>query len=236
MNKPSSPQGSAVSANSHSDRVYLAVRELLVAFRIRPDERINESALARQLSTSRTPLREALNRLAAEGFLRLSEGRGFHCASFHPQGVLDLYELRQALEVEAVRLAGDRATPDQLVALREQIESGAEEYRAGTNTEQLLKHDELFHTQLVSLSANAELSRQLDLVNARIRFFRWVDLDGREGLNVDAHLCIVAALQAGDTESAVRLVRAHVERGQEEAAAAVGRAWSRMMMAGDKQA
>lgn len=224
------------SMESHSDRVYKAVRELLVNFALRPDDRINESALARQLDTSRTPLREALNRLAAEGFLRLSEGKGFHCASFHPESVLDLYELRQAIEAEAVRLGCERASEEALAQLAQLVETSAAEYCSGADADLLLRCDEEFHAQLVALSANEELSRQLALVNDRIRFFRLVDLDGREELSADAHRSIVEAMQSRDQIGAVELVRSHVMRGREEATAAVGRAWSRMMMSGERQA
>lgn len=236
MTMSSAPTPTPAPAGSHSDRVYKAVRELLVSFQLRPDERINESALARQLDTSRTPLREALNRLAAEGFLRLSEGKGFHCASFHPESVLDLYELRQALETEAVRLACERASDESLTEFLAQVEESSPQYCTGADADLLLQCDEQFHAQLVALSANAELSRQLSLVNDRIRFFRLVDLDGREGLSVDAHRSIVEAIQSRDSDRAVAMVRTHITRGREEATAAVGRAWSRMMMSGERRA
>lgn len=221
---------------SHSDRVYRAVRERLVTFALRPDERINESALARQLDTSRTPLREALNRLAAEGFLTLSEGRGFHCAPFRPENVLELYELRQAIEAEAARLAAERADEAALAALEALVDSGAEDYCSGADCDLLLRLDEAFHTQLVALAGNAELSRQLTLVNDRIRFFRLVDLEGRQGLGIEEHSAIVAALRTRDGERAATLVREHIGRGREEATAAVARAWSRVMMSGERRA
>lgn len=221
---------------SNADRVYLALRELLVGFRIRPDERINESALARQLQTSRTPLREALNRLAAEGFLRFSEGRGFHCASFHPQSVLDLYELRQALETEAVRLACERASVEDLKALREQLKRKNSDYKPGVPTDRLLASDELFHTRITALSGNEELSRQLALINDRIRFFRLVDLDCRTDLNTGAHLAIVDAMLVKEKDKAVRLMRKHIMRGRKEATAAVGMAWSRLVTSGEREA
>lgn len=236
MRSTPDPTLRATPAASHSDRVYKAVRELLVSFQLRPDERINESALARQLDTSRTPLREALNRLAAEGFLQLSEGKGFHCACFHPESVLDLYELRQALEAEAVRLGCERATDEALAELAEHVEGTANEYCSEADADLLLQCDEQFHAQLVGLSANAELSQQLLLVNDRIRFFRLVDLDGREGLSIDAHRSIVTAMQSRSSDVAVDLVRSHIMRSREEATAAVGRAWSRMMMSGERRA
>ncbi len=224
------------STASHSDRVYKAVRELLVNFQLRPDERINESALARQLDTSRTPLREALNRLAAEGFLSLSEGKGFHCASFHPESVLDLYELRQALETEAARLASVRASDAALADLAQSVENCAAFYHSGADANLLLQYDELFHVQLVALAANAELSRQLALVNDRIRFFRLVDLEGREGLSVAAHRAVVVALQSRDSVAAADVLRSHIVRSREEANAAVARVWSRVMMCKASQA
>ena len=72
------------------ESVYQTLREMAVDFRLKPGERINEVALARALGASRTPLREALNRLVSEGFLTFEPGRGFFCRKLM---VKDVYEL-----------------------------------------------------------------------------------------------------------------------------------------------
>ncbi|MHA1158900.1 MAG: GntR family transcriptional regulator, partial [Alphaproteobacteria bacterium] len=87
------------------DAIYDEVRTMTADFEFMPNERLNEGQLADRLGASRTPLREALNRLVAEGLLNFQVGRGFFCRSLDPKTILDLYEARQAVECEALRLA-----------------------------------------------------------------------------------------------------------------------------------
>jgi len=96
---------------------------MAVSFDLKPDERINESELAERLGASRTPLREALNRLVAEGLLVYRSRKGFFCRPLQPKLIFDLYEARLAVEKEAVRLACERATADDVAALRTSLES-----------------------------------------------------------------------------------------------------------------
>ena len=64
---------------SRAESLYLTVKDMAILFKFKPGERVNEVELAQRLGASRTPLREALNRLAAEGFLVLKQARGFFC-------------------------------------------------------------------------------------------------------------------------------------------------------------
>ena len=87
--------------DGHVDRLYNALRSMSIGFELKPDERINESELAEALGTSRTPLREALNRLVAEGYLAFRPGHGFFCRGLSPSEVFDLYDARVAIEAAA---------------------------------------------------------------------------------------------------------------------------------------
>jgi DNA-binding GntR family transcriptional regulator len=100
-----SPDGENESrrAADSSERAYNAIRKLLVEFGLKPEERINEVQLARNLGVSRTPVREALNRLASEGFVSLTPNRGFFVRSLSTEGLIDLYELRSVIECAAFR-------------------------------------------------------------------------------------------------------------------------------------
>src|SRR5215471_6358552 len=96
-----------------SDRVYESLRSMAIAFKFKPGERLTELDIAERFSVSRTPVREALNRLVNEGFL-VADGRGFAVRDLDPKECFDLYELRLALEFTAVRLAVQRATDEEL--------------------------------------------------------------------------------------------------------------------------
>ncbi|MEX0349197.1 MAG: GntR family transcriptional regulator [Paracoccaceae bacterium] len=221
-------------SESNVDRIYEALRRMASDFAFKPDARINESALAAQLNASRTPIREALNRLVAEGFLNFRSGRGFFCRSLSPELVMDLYEARVAVETEAVRLACQRGTDEAVEALMHELEAVASDYIPAADAESLLAMDERFHTRLCQLSGNAELCRMLDNLNDRIRYLRLIDLrrlretapDGRS--MVSAHRRIVEAVARRDQEEATSQMRAHIERRREGATQAVRDAFAQL--------
>ena len=102
---------------SRAESLYLIVKDMAILFKFKPGERINEVDLAQRLGASRTPLREALNRLVAEGFLVLKQGRGFFCRDLKPREMFELYQFRAVLEVAAVRLACEQATEQEVADL-----------------------------------------------------------------------------------------------------------------------
>ncbi|NDK36258.1 GntR family transcriptional regulator [Rhodovulum sulfidophilum] len=200
------------------ERAYRMLKEMAATYAFKPDSRLNEGVLARQLETSRTPLREALNRLAAEGFLVFRPGQGFFCRSLTPGEIMDLYEARAAIECEAAKLAARRADPQDLDALGAFLEASCADYQPGTSPVELVRLDEDFHMRLTALSGNAELSRLLENVNGRIHFVRLIDLrtlsqrDGPEVVTTAPHRRILEAVRARDPEAAQNEMRGHIER------------------------
>ena len=106
-----------ISSDSVVDRVYEQLKAMAVSFEFKPGARVNEGAIASKLGVSRTPLREALNRLNTAGFLRFMPGKGFFCRELDAQEIFDLYELRKSIEIAAVRLAIKRARDQDIDAL-----------------------------------------------------------------------------------------------------------------------
>ena len=229
MAKSESPK-----SESNVDRLYEALRRMASDFAFKPDARINESALATQLNASRTPIREALNRLVAEGFLTFQSGRGFFCRSLSPELVMDLYEARVAVEVEAVRLACERGADTDIAALLAELDEIAPDYTPDADPESLLAMDERFHGQLAALSGNGELGRMLANLNDRIRYIRLIDLKRlRETANdgqtmVSAHRKILDAIASRDCDAATSQMRAHIERRREGATQAVRDAYAQL--------
>ncbi|MCB9948182.1 MAG: GntR family transcriptional regulator [Rhodospirillaceae bacterium] len=209
------------------DRLYEAVRDMAIAFHFKPGERVNEVALARRLGVSRTPLREALNRLTAEGLLTIQPGRGFFCRTLDTDEIGDLYEVRLAIEEATVRrLCRSAPTPD-LQRLRTfLLETGGD---AGTRTvSELTALDETFHERLAELSGNAEMLRVLRNLNHRIRFVRWIHMeDRRSGTQAD-HQAILDAVLRGDEDGAVRLLQGHILRRRDQITAAVREGYARI--------
>ena len=123
----------SVETNSDSvvDRVYEQLKAMSIGFEFKPGERLNEGELAKRLGVSRTPLREALNRLNTEGFLRFAPGRGFFCRELDAHEIFDLYELRKSIEVASVRLAIKRAKDEDIDALLKFLEATGPELKEG---------------------------------------------------------------------------------------------------------
>ena len=202
---------------------------MAIGFSIKPDERINESVLAERLNASRTPLREALNRLVAEDLLVYQQGKGFFCRPLHPKTILDLYETRLAVERETVRLACQRGDKGEAVALRQSLEP----LRPGTAdhaTKDLVAFDEVFHEGIARLSRNDELCRVLASINARIRFVRWIDMENRRHVTFGEHVMIADALVARDAARADRVMSEHLDRRAEEIVAVVREGYSRIYL------
>jgi len=216
----SKPETSSRKSSSSSDRAYTAVREALIAWRLAPGSRINEVALARDLGASRTPLREALNRLVAEGFLRFERDRGFFCRELDPRNIFELYQLRALLEVAATRLACEQATATELHALADFLAATGPDPN-GRDDEELVEFDEHFHTRIMFLARNEEMGKVLDNVNAKIRFFRWIDMQSRRTRTQGEHRAIVAAMLERDTTMATKLMQKHIERRMDEISEAV---------------
>lgn len=220
---------------SSVDIAYATLRDRAIRFDFKPGERINESALTRELQVSRTPLREALNRLVAEGFLTLAAGQGFFCRPLSPDRILELYELRCALECEALRLGVARASDDAIAAFVADLDRTETAYATETDLPALLDMDEAFHMGLAGLCGNDEILRLLRNVNERIRYVRLINLrqvQAAQATGLGAHRIIADAVQARDTDAAVRALRQHIERRREETIELVRLAYSELYVPG----
>lgn len=223
-------------------RLYVELQKMAVDFVFKPGERLNESRLSEQLGASRTPLREALNRLVAEDFLTFEPGRGFSCRTLNPDDILYLYELRGAIECEALRFSLRRASDADIAGLVAYLDEVEAEYESCTDPVALVQMDQEFHIRLARLSGNPEFVRTLENVNDRIRYVRMIDLKTMRGnepgdpaspLRLSAHRMIVNAVQARDEAAAIAALRAHIERRRDQTTAAVRDAYAQIYVLSD---
>ena len=219
-----------IKKTNRAGHIYDVVKDMAIAFKFKPGERINEVALASSLNTSRTPLREALNRLVSEGLLSSQRGKGFFCRDLKPREIFELYQLRAVLEVAAVRLTCELANDAEIKQLEEFLnQTGPEEN--GRSNETLVDLDEHFHCQIMTLGRNSEMKRTLENINARIRYFRWVDMDSKRKSTQGEHRNIVDAILARDTDLAVALMNNHIQRRLDQITSAVKESYSRIYLA-----
>ncbi len=214
------------------DRLTAQLRQMAADFEIRPEERIIEGAMAKRLAASRTPLREALNRLVSEGYMTFTAGQGFFCRALTPEQILDLYEARAAVECEGLRLAMQRTEAADIAGVLEELDASEPIYERTSDRLTRLEMDEDFHMSLIRLARNAELERMLSNINGRIRYVRMIGLnmgpDGGSSSRMTEHRDILEAMWAGHADHALAALRAHIEMRKEDATEAVRNAFSQI--------
>ncbi|MTI00873.1 GntR family transcriptional regulator [Roseibium sp. RKSG952] len=219
-------------AGPRVDDIYEQVKAMAVSFRLRPGDRLNEVALSKELGVSRTPLREALNRLVAERMFDFRPGQGFFCRPLDAQSVYDLFELRQIIEVAAARSACEKASDEELRSLSNELyETGID--ITGLTVEEAVSRDEAFHLGIAKLSGNAELLETLRRINERIRYIRWISMSlDRVQRSKEEHKRVMQALLDRDANVAAAALGRHIVKRMDQVQDAVRHGISNIYMEG----
>ncbi|WP_339856991.1 GntR family transcriptional regulator [uncultured Nisaea sp.] len=216
------------------EEAYIRLKERAVNFQFRPGERINEIGLSRELAVSRTPLREALNRLVTEHLIDFKPGLGFFCRELDARSVYELYELREIIELAALRKACESASDAQLKALNEDLLANGLSY-VGKTVREVTERDEAFHIAIAELSGNHELALHLAQINQRIRFIRWLDMSSRVKETKGEHRAIMDAMLDRDADRAADILGKHIRRRMDQIVASVKESFSNIYMAGPEE-
>ncbi len=219
------------SAETRVADTYGRLKARVVGFDIRPGERLNEVALAREMGISRTPLREALNQLVAERLIEFRPGTGFSCRLLEPQAIFDLYEMRQVIEVTSIRLAILRASDEALRAVREDLFRDGLDV-TGLTVAEAVERDEAFHMSVARLSGNGAMVQALERVNDQIRFIRWVGMAARVTETKAEHRKMAEALVARRADKAADVMADHIGRRMDQVVEAVKEGLSSIYMDG----
>ncbi|MCT9080094.1 GntR family transcriptional regulator [Streptomyces fulvoviolaceus] len=198
---------------SLAERAYRAIRDQLVMLEIRPGAPINEDQLAQSLGVGRTPVREALKRLQYERLITTYPRRGTFATDVNITDLAHISEVRQELEPLAAAQAARRATATDraaLMAVRRELENV--DPRRGDATE-LMHLDLQIHRAIYAATHNPYLEDTLvrhDNLATRIWCLFIDRLPGMAG-HVEEHRPLIEAIVAGDSDTAARLARSHVE-------------------------
>ncbi len=176
----------------------------------RPGDRLVESELAERFGVSRTPVREALQRLETQNLLS-RDGRSLIVASLDHNQLAELYTVRAELEGLAARLAAQHAAPEEIRVLREMVEADRD---LVDDPGALARANRRFHRQLHRASHNRYLVQQLDLVHRTMVLLATTTLaaEGRSQLAIEEHDAIVAAIEARDGAGADDALHTHISR------------------------
>jgi DNA-binding GntR family transcriptional regulator len=194
------------------ERVYRHLRQEILADQLPPGTELSEVALSRELAVSRGPIREAMGRLAAEGLVTVRPRRGAEVRSLTPTELIDTYQVREALEVLAVRLAVPRVTESDLARLDELVDSMAGFAAGKDQVAEFFAANVAFHELLCQLSGNEKLREMHHRLEGEISRFqaRTLALRGSLDSSVSEHRAILAAVRLGDADKACELTAAHI--------------------------
>ncbi|WP_166998821.1 GntR family transcriptional regulator [Paramicrobacterium fandaimingii] len=196
-------------APSLSDIAYYRVRDLIVTLQLEPGAALDERDVMMQLALGRTPVREAVRRLASEGLVEIFARRGTVVAPVQVRDLARVSEVRVPLEALAARLAADRADAfdrDAMVSLLSSLETGA------TSQRDLIRLDQRVHQQVYRATHNRYLQSTLaEYLTLSLRLW-FLGLEQVQRLDdaVDEHRELLSAVLDGNPDAAEQTARAHV--------------------------
>ena len=196
-----------------SDRVYSILRHHIADQQLQGGSRLSVPRLAAQLGVSRTPVKEALERLARDGLVTMLPNRGAYVSLLRREDVDEIYQMREMLEGLATRVAAEQANPGLLSHLADLLRQGEVAVKAG-NVEGHIQVDLEFHRLIRERAGNRRLIHALGNLQDQIRivFRTSATIAGRMPQALDEHRRILAALRAGDPDEAEQAARNHVRR------------------------
>jgi DNA-binding GntR family transcriptional regulator len=202
-------------AATTADAAYQALRQSILRGDLAAGERLRSDALASELQVSRTPVREALRKLEAEGLVERS-GAGLIVREFSEKDLTELFYVREALEGMAARLAAENATPSDIAEIRELLDDMDAVQQRGDIAALRPLTGEL-HRAIYRAAHN---DRLLQTLKGLLEHFRQVQtsslyVEGRPAEALREHRAVFAAIEARDADTAEQLARAHRRKTRE---------------------
>ena len=208
------------------DSVYARLRDLILSNVFRAGQKLVDRDLAEQLGVSRTPVREALGRLAMMGLVEARSRRGYYVRQYTAEEMSDLYEFRKILEVNAARLAAQNAEPGHIREF-ENILVKSEKLAAGpANHANTVKLDLEIHDLVARASGNESLHQAIQNLMDKVMCFiwvDWVDASVADPVSIAAahreHQGLIERIIAKDADGAAEHLGTHIEGAREGLAA-----------------
>jgi len=214
----------APSIKLEAERAYLELRDRIVTLRLPPGTVLREDELMRQVEVGRTPLREAVKRLALENLVDVQPRRGTFVSAVEAADIVNITEVRAELEGYAAALAAERLDDDHRAAAQALLRE-VEELSGPGDQDWLMRFDERIHRFTWEASGNPYLIETLERYFTHSLRIWYLVLDRLPGLGHAVHdqARLVEALLAGDADNARELMQEHVLDFQRELLAAFSR-------------
>lgn len=199
-------------ASTLEEKVYNILEDQILSQKLRAGDSVTEMKLSKELGVSRTPVREALQRLDREGLIKLRPNKGAVVVGISERDLIDIYKIRMRLEGLAARIAAENADETLIRQLSDNIEL-TEFYMSKGNIEKLKDLDSDFHDIIYGYCQSRILGKTLSELHRYIVCYRKLSLSvkGRLERSLAEHREIVEAIKKGDAEGADSLMSAHVE-------------------------
>ena len=221
---PASPNGNSLAPKALYVEVAELLRQRIFKRELEPGSWIDELRIAEEYGISRTPLREALKVLAAEGLVTMKVRRGAYVTEVSASDLADVYHLLSLLESDAAGVVATKATDAELAelkALHTELEAAAIPQTAGAaNTDAFFAVNERFHMRLLEIANNRWRDQMVADLRKVMKLNRHNSLlkTGRIGESLAEHQAILKALLARDAEGTVLRMREHFSNGLSAAA------------------
>lgn len=198
------------------DTLYMQLKQKIISFELYPGSRVTEQVLAEMFNVSRTPIRQALQRLEIEGFVSIRPKHGCFIRELDVNELMEYYEARTAIELLIVESAVNAMSDKQieLMMVTWHPEMHDRELADGID---LGSKDEAFHVGLAVASDKPVLASILQNINHRIRVIRRLDLnsDNRSLRTYNEHFEILQLIKERDTSKAKLAMKRHIQRSRE---------------------
>jgi DNA-binding GntR family transcriptional regulator len=207
------------AATPAREKAYDFLRESVLSDRLSPGARLTEEHLAKELGISRTPIREALQRLASEGLIKPLGTRGFIVSQDTRAEVEEIFEIRAVLEGYALRVICGRITDEVLEQLRQSV-TDAEAALASGSLDEVFQSNTRFHDILHSLiSDKRRLYEQMVTMRKYVLRYRQGTIQSPDGgkRTIDGHRKILLALELRDPDLCERIMREHIQVSERDA-------------------
>lgn len=213
MQEPSGKfSGTRLEVPNLRDTVYEAIRASILGHEYPSGAKVPEIVLAKNLGVSRTPVREALNRLEREGIVDVVPRYGAFVRTFTREEILEILRIQEVLEGLAVSLAAPRISDDEITAMEIDLKRISTDIHMPEILNRFMSYDIHFHGTIAAACNSARLESLLSNIRAQMTMCRFatMHLPGRISRSVTEHLAIIEAIKSRGPEKAEKAARAHI--------------------------
>lgn len=198
---------------------YKHLKKYILAYHLKPGQRLEHEYLKRILGVSTTPIREAMNQLVQEGYIYQIKNKGYFVSSLTGEELKNLYETRQALELFALKktLTTEIVIPEKTISILERLIDKYAEFVEKNISIQRFALDRVIHLTLAKLSDNKDLVKELRRIFEKTHYKRKIleVLPKRGKIAAAEHLALLKYIKNNDIENAMNTLEAHISNGKE---------------------